>query len=134
MSGRLFLSYAHEDRALVWLLARELERRGVNHYSYVAHAEPAERPMQRVRAEMKQATEFLLILSPQSKRAPFLSYEYGLADAYGLPKTVGLHYLTLSQARHDRKWFEFVKENTFELVNLVHLVGYLDALQRRLNE
>lgn len=129
MAGKLFLSFAWEDRALAWLLSQELDRRAVPHFNYVRDGHVGERPKARIAEELRGSAEMLMLLSPAGKRAPLLATEYGIAIAFGLQIRVGLHYLTLSETRQDRKWFPFVEDGAFELPD--HLPAYLDQLEER---
>ena len=80
---------------------------------------------------MRRSREMLLILSPRAKLAPFPGYEMGVADTLGLPIHAALHHISLTEARSDPKWFEFVKDATFEMD--AHLPDYLDELETRIH-
>ena len=80
---------------------------------------------------MAKSTELLLILTPQSRKQMYVSYEVGLADSRDLPISVALFYLTHRQLGADRGAMDFLRERAFDLNT--ELDRYLDELKDRCN-
>ena len=87
MTGKVFISYAHQDREFAENVMHALTAKGhfapETVFSDLQHISAGEDTSRRVRSEIEAADAVVLVMSEHAATSPWINYEAGLADALG---------------------------------------------------
>lgn len=123
MAYRIFISFTAKDKDVAESLKRQLTKAGAQVTAAEHHAEGSEIKLQ-IADAMKQSDEVIAIVSKNSARNQWLSYEIGIAAGLGkklLPVIVGINPNELPPVL-----------KSFHAINLAHFPRYVIELSERL--
>jgi nucleoside 2-deoxyribosyltransferase len=91
MTERIFVSYAHQDRALLGSLEQELRKHGVISSEEIVLIDPrseshaGDNIRETIRDQIRSASKVVIIASESSANSQWVNYEAGMASALEKP-------------------------------------------------